>query len=47
MVKVMQRKKIQLILARLLFRSDGDIKSFTSKQKLRQLLPPEQLYKKC
>ena len=35
MVKEMQRKKIQLILARLLFRSDGDLKSFTDKQKLR------------
>ena len=48
--KVMKRKNLQpriLYLARLSFRFDGEIKSFTDKQKLKSLVPPNQLYKIC
>ena len=47
---VMKGKKLQprlLYPARISFRVDREIKSFTDKQKLREFTPPNQLYNKC
>ena len=44
--KAMKGKKLQprlLYPARISFRFDGEIKSFTEKQKLRESAPPKQL----
>ena len=48
--KGMKGKKLQprlLYPARISFRFDGEIKTFTDKQKLRESAPPNQLYNKC
>ena len=48
--KVMKGKNLQprlIYLERISFRFNGEIKSFTDKQKLREFTPPNQLYKKC
>ena len=48
--KVMKGKNLQprlLYPARMSFRVDREIKSFTDKQKLREFTPPNQLYNKC
>ena len=48
--KVMKGKNLQprlLYPARILFRSDGEIKTFTEKQKLREFSTTNQLYSKC
>ena len=48
--KVMRRKNLQprlLYTARISFRFDREIKTFTEKQKLRDLAPQNQLYNKC
>ena len=49
-LKVMKGKNLQprlLYPARISFRLDGEIKTFTDKQKLREFTPPNQLYNKC
>ena len=49
-LKVMKGKNLQprlLYPARISFRFDGEIKSLTDKQKLRNSTPPNQLYSKC
>ena len=48
--KVMKGKNLQprlLYPARISFRFDREIKSFTDKQKLREFSTPNQLYNKC
>ena len=46
--KVMKRKNLQPKLpARISFRFDGEIKTFTDKQKLREFSTTKQLYNKC
>uniref|UniRef100_A0A8C6BMI7 L1 transposable element RRM domain-containing protein n=1 Tax=Monodon monoceros TaxID=40151 RepID=A0A8C6BMI7_MONMO len=48
--KVMKEKNLQprlLYTARISFRFDGQIKTFTDKQKLKNSAPPNQLYKQC
>ena len=48
--KVLKGKNLQprlLYLARISFKIDGEIKSFSDKQKLRDSAPPNQLYNKC
>ena len=48
--KVMKGKNLQprlLYSARISVRFDGEIKSFTDKQKLENSAPPNQLYNKC
>ena len=48
--KVMKEKNLKprfLYPARIPFRFDGEIKTFTDKQKLRDSAPPTQLYNKC
>ena len=48
--KVVKGKNLQprlQYLARILFKIDGEIKSFSDKQKLREFVPPNQLYNKC
>ena len=48
--KVMQGKNLQPRLlhpARISFRVDREIKTFTEKEKLREFNPPNQLYNKC
>ena len=50
MFKVMKGKNLQsrlLYPARISFRFDREIKTFTVKQKLREFRPPHQLYHKC
>jgi len=44
--KVMKEKNLQPRIARLSFRFNGEIKSFPDKQKLRESVPPNQLYNK-
>ena len=49
-LKVMKEKNLQprlLYPARISFRFDGEIKSFSDKKKLGNLAPPNQLYNKC
>ena len=50
-LKVLKGKHVQprlLYLARISFKTDGEIKSFSDKQKLKQnSVPPNQLYNKC
>ena len=49
-LKVMKEKKLQprlLCPARISFKYEGEIKSFTDKQKLRESAPPNQLFNKC
>ena len=49
-LKVMKDKNLQsrlLYQARILFRYEGEIKSFTDKQKLRKFSTTKQLFKKC
>ena len=48
--KVLKAKTLQprlLYLARISFTINGEIKSFSDKQKLRDSVPPNQLYNKC
>ena len=48
--KVLKGKNLQprlLYLARISFKIDGEIKSFSDKQKLENSVPPNQLYNKC
>ena len=48
--KVLKGRNLQprlLYLARISFKIDGEIKSFSDKQKLRDSAPPNQLYNKC
>ena len=48
--KVMKGKNLQprlLSPERISFRFDGEIKTFTDKQKLREFTPPNQLCSKC
>ena len=50
--KVLKGKNLQarlLYLARISFKTDGEIKSFSDKQNLREFstVPPNQLYNKC
>ena len=48
--KVQKEKNLQprlLYLARISFKIDGEIKSFSDKQKLENSVPPNQLYNKC
>ena len=50
-VKVLKGKKNYstrlLYLARISFKINGEIKSFSDKQKLENSVPPNQLYNKC
>ena len=46
---MMKEKNLQpriLYLAKILFKYEGEIKSFTDKQKLREAVPPNQLFNK-
>ena len=48
-LKMMKEKNLQpriLYLAKILFIYEGEIKSFTDKQKLREAVPPNQLFNK-
>ena len=48
--KVLKGNNLQprlLYLARISFKIDGEIKSFSDKQKLENSVPPNQLYNKC
>ena len=48
--KVLKGKNLQprlLYLARISFKINGEIKSFSDKQKLENSVPPNQLYNKC
>ena len=48
-LKMMKEKNLQpriLYLAKILFKYEGEIKSFTDKQKLREAVPPNQLFNK-
>ena len=45
-----KKKNLQprlLYLAKISFKIDGEIKSFSDKQKLKNSVPPNQLYNKC
>ena len=49
-LRVMEEKNLQprlLYSARISFKYKGDIRSFTDKQKLKNLAPPNQLFNKC
>ena len=50
-LKVLKGKNLQprlLYLARISFKTDGEIKNFSNKQKLKEnSVPPNQLYNKC
>ena len=48
--KVLKGKHLQprlLYLARISFKIDGKLKSFSDKQELRNSVPPNQIYNKC